>query len=242
LEESIEINGNRIRLEFVKKPWIRNSYLKFNGDRLVVVSRSERMMQKVVSSHRPWIARHYNQIRSSIRMFDSNSIFYGSLKYNVGYVQAGTRAKADMIGSNLIIYAPDRTAAERLIDRMVRDDTERLVPEIAAAKSKQIGRPYRAVKTRKSRRWGVCRSDGTITFNYCISMLPKRLQDYIVSHEVAHLREMNHSAGFWEVVSTLCPDYKRLRRELRDYDNTRRRVLDGPESSRHGAMGSIPGL
>jgi hypothetical protein len=80
------------------------------------------------------------------------------------------------------------------------------------------------VRVRRCRKWGVCKSDRTITFNYCVSMLPEEIRDYVVSHEVAHLKEMNHSRRFWEVVSSLCPDYRRLRRELKNYDSTRRSV------------------
>ncbi len=222
--ERIDIDGNMIDVEYVKKPWIRNSYLKFSDNRLVVVSRSERTMQKMIVEHRSWISKHYRQIMSSVRLFDSGSIFYGSKKYNVGYVNSNTRPRADILGEDLIIYANSKEAAERFIDRMIRDDTERFAGEMAVAKAAQIGRSVGEVKVRRYRKWGVCKNDRTISFNYCISMLPKELQDYVVSHEVAHLKEMNHSGRFWEVVASLCPEYKRLRRELKRYDSVRRRI------------------
>ncbi len=224
MDDSIEIDGERIRIEFVKKPWIRNSYLKFNDDRLVVVGRSEGMMQKVVMKHRPWISKHYKQIKSTIRLFDSNSVFYNSKRYNVGYVSSNARPKADIWGDNLIIYAQSTQAAERYIDRTIRDATASFSGELALRKGQEIGVRIGAVKVRRYRKWGVCRSDGTITFNYCISMLPSELRDYIVSHEVAHLKEMNHSEKFWAVVWQLCPDYKRLRKELKQYDSVRRSI------------------
>jgi hypothetical protein len=64
--------------------------------------------------------------------------------------------------------------------------------------------------------WGVCREDGQVRLNWRLIHLPLRLIDYVVAHELAHLREMNHSASFWAVVGRLYPDYETARRELRD--------------------------
>jgi predicted metal-dependent hydrolase len=65
-------------------------------------------------------------------------------------------------------------------------------------------------------RWGICREDGQVRLNWRLIHLPLRLVDYVVAHELAHLREMNHSARFWEVVGGLYPDYPAARRELRN--------------------------
>lgn len=64
-------------------------------------------------------------------------------------------------------------------------------------------------------RWGSCTSRGVIRLNLQLIKLPQYLIDYVVVHELAHLREMNHSAAFWRVVSSVSPDYERLRRELK---------------------------
>ena len=64
-------------------------------------------------------------------------------------------------------------------------------------------------------RWGSCTSGGTVRLNLQLIKLPQYLIDYVVVHELAHLREMNHSAAFWGVVGGSCPDYAKLRRELK---------------------------
>lgn len=63
--------------------------------------------------------------------------------------------------------------------------------------------------------WGSCTSRGTVRLNWQLIKLPQYLIDYVVVHELAHLHEMNHSAAFWRVVGSACPDYIRLRRELK---------------------------
>ncbi len=63
--------------------------------------------------------------------------------------------------------------------------------------------------------WGSCTARGVVRLNVQLIKLPLRLIDYVVVHELAHLRELNHSAAFWEVVASACPDYARLRKELK---------------------------
>jgi predicted metal-dependent hydrolase len=62
--------------------------------------------------------------------------------------------------------------------------------------------------------WGSCSASGRIRLNWRLMLLPAHLVDYVVAHELAHRRELNHSARFWEVVATLYPRYREARREL----------------------------
>lgn len=66
-------------------------------------------------------------------------------------------------------------------------------------------------------RWGSCSSKGNLNFNYQLYYLPEELLDYVVIHELAHRRHMNHSADFWAEVEKYCPDYKVQRKRLKEY-------------------------
>ena len=63
-------------------------------------------------------------------------------------------------------------------------------------------------------RWGSCGSNGRILLNLRLMMLPPHLIDYVAAHELAHLRELNHSPRFWGIVALLYPDHRAARREL----------------------------
>lgn len=67
----------------------------------------------------------------------------------------------------------------------------------------------------QSTRWGSCSRHGNLSFNYRLLLLPPHLCDYVIVHELCHLREMNHSPKFWALVALTFPDYKKLRQEMR---------------------------
>jgi predicted metal-dependent hydrolase len=72
------------------------------------------------------------------------------------------------------------------------------------------------------RRWGSCSSKGNLNFNYRLIFLPEHLFDYIIVHELCHLKEMNHGPAFWSLVAKECPQYEAMIAELRVLERTTR--------------------
>ena len=69
----------------------------------------------------------------------------------------------------------------------------------------------------QSTRWGSCSAKKNLNFNYRIIHLPETLADYIVVHELCHLKELNHSKEFWDLVSDTLPNHRSLRKQLRNF-------------------------
>jgi len=97
-----------------------------------------------------------------------------------------------------------RPAVERHLWRLAARELPARVLELAALHQS----PVRRVTVRNQRsRWGSCSRRGTISLNWRLVQAPAFVRDYIILHELAHLREMNHSRRFWREVARLCPDY-----------------------------------
>lgn len=82
--------------------------------------------------------------------------------------------------------------------------------------NKQYGFGYNKIFIRNQKtRWGSCSSRKNLNFNYKLLFLPARLRDYVIVHEICHLKELNHSHKFWYLVERAFPDYKDIKKELR---------------------------
>ena len=98
----------------------------------------------------------------------------------------------------------------------IKERARTLLGERLALYAASLGVPTPGLTLSNARtQWGLCREDGQVRLNWRLIHLPLHLVDYVVAHELAHLREMNHSARFWAVVGGLYPDYRAARSELR---------------------------
>lgn len=91
-----------------------------------------------------------------------------------------------------------------------------LTPALEAC-ARELGFRYERIVFRFQRtRWGSCSARGTISLNGCLIFLPPDVVRYLLIHELAHTRHMNHSERFWRCVARCCPEYRRFDRALRD--------------------------
>ena len=103
-----------------------------------------------------------------------------------------------------------------VLERALRDKARRLFRERLALFAPQLGVPMPSLSLSSARtRWGSCSALGNIRLNWRLIFFPQPLVDYVVIHELAHLKEMNHSPKFWSVVEQLCPDWQVRRRDLK---------------------------
>lgn len=92
---------------------------------------------------------------------------------------------------------------------------KRLFAERCAHFAPRLGVAVRRISLSSAQtRWGSASADGSVRLNWRLVLLPLPLIDYVVAHELAHLREMNHSPAFWAIVGSVLPQYPQLRQQL----------------------------
>lgn len=104
----------------------------------------------------------------------------------------------------------------RAVERWYREHAETKLGQRVALYASRLGVwPKRVLVRSQTKRWGSCGQDGTLRFNWRIIMAPLSLVDYVVVHELCHLRYPNHDRQFWLLLATVIPDYEERRNALR---------------------------
>jgi predicted metal-dependent hydrolase len=126
------------------------------------------------------------------------------------------RARARFAACSHVIFVPKRKKARSKEFLALKARALELAKEKIREFNAHYGFAFAKVTVKDQKtRWGSCSKKGNLNFNYKIALLPEKLADYIVVHELCHLGEFNHSRAFWALVAQTLPDYRDLRSELR---------------------------
>jgi predicted metal-dependent hydrolase len=121
----------------------------------------------------------------------------------------------------LALPLPLQADPQQIKDRVqgwLQGEAKRLFGERLAIYAEKLGVNYRAYAlSSAATRWGSCSSDGKIRLNWRLIHFPLSIIDYVVAHELAHLREMNHSPRFWETVESIFPEFREARQTLKHH-------------------------
>lgn len=138
-------------------------------------------------------------------------------------VQAGRSRAVVRDGDALRVTLPGgaQAGAEPLrlaVQGWLQDEARALFTRRLAVYTERLGRaPSRWRLSSARTRWGSCAPDGSIRLNWRLIHFPIGIVDYVIAHELAHLKEMNHGPRFWATVAAMLPDYESARRQLKDF-------------------------
>lgn len=104
-----------------------------------------------------------------------------------------------------------------------------ILPPIAEYYARIIGVNYGKITVRRQvSRWGSCSAKGNLSFNCLLILCPDDVRDYVIIHELCHLKELNHSKRFWALVEQYCPNYRDCKNHLKtDGSELIRRLRNG---------------
>ena len=184
---------------------------------------SEKWLHSVLQDKAHWVVEKLGNWQTrklpEMRWVDGGMAFYLGENLTLRVAQGLFATPAYRRGRELWVFVVNdgETAhIEQAVLRWYRQEAEQLFVQRVAHYAALLNVVPRAVKLSAAKtQWGCCTVRGAVHLNIQLVKLPLRLVDYVVVHELAHLREMNHSAAFWGVVGSVCPGYARLRRELK---------------------------
>ncbi|MEW8359706.1 MAG: SprT family zinc-dependent metalloprotease [Candidatus Thiodiazotropha sp.] len=209
--------GNGFIAEVIRTNRIKTATVKVDEGKVSVVipkNLSDSRIKELVTNKTRWIREkiliHRQSAPSKPKEYVSGESFtYLGRNYRLK-VETGKTKSVKLKNGKLIVTIPKKSP-EKIQDALTqwyREHAEQKLREKSERYSKLIGIQPKSIsiKTFKSR-WGSCHSNGDVQFNWKIIIAPNRIVDYVVVHEICHMKQHNHSPKFWKCVEKIFPDY-----------------------------------
>jgi predicted metal-dependent hydrolase len=224
-------NNAYISLEIVRKQNMKHIYLRVtpNG---VIVSTNKRTkladIEAFVYSKSTWLIKHLKvqeQRKEKQLLVTGNFVYFQGQAFVLKCIEKENMKKPtlEFTENKFIINMPKETpqeALQLLFDNFYKQQAIEQIYTMVEEWSNKMNMHPKNIGFRKAkRRWGSCSSQNTLSFNYYLMKLPLEIVEYVVVHELAHIKEKNHSKNFWAVVEEFLPNYKELVQELREFES-----------------------
>ena len=155
-------------------------------------------------------------ISAQVPIIDSMA-FYGTKK------KAGRPKQEEALAFISSLLGTNKSTDSRTVTPEILELTAKAKEELPAIVKKYaslIGVTYGRITIRAQKtRWGSCTKTGNLSFNCLLMKMPENVRDYVIIHELAHRKELNHSSKYWAIVAEYCPWYKEAKQWLKDNGN-----------------------
>lgn len=186
----------------------------------------DEQIERVLTQKARWIARKLDEIKDfhplpAPKQYVSGETFcYLGRQYRLK-VETGEKSPAKLKGKFLYVSVPDkqdRDAVKKMVESWYRQRAEQTFTRYQKKCSDVVGRhgiPKATLTLRKMRtRWGSCSSKGRITINTNLIQAPVHCIEYVIMHELCHLKHHNHSPAFYKLLTQCMPDWQKRRQVL----------------------------
>ncbi len=180
-----------------------------------------REILKLIDRKADWIISKKEDVQRRIahkrekQFIDGEEFLFAGIKYKLRLVDNLGGIKFD--GTNFLLDTNLADVGKDFFAAWYKRNAIGVLMPRAEHFSEISGLEYRKIKITSARkRWGSCSTAGNINFSWRLALAPMHIIDYVVAHEIAHLKHHDHSQRFWSLVETMIPDYKIHRRWLRE--------------------------
>jgi len=188
---------------------------------------SREKIRSIVKKKARWILEKQEYSRNLALLFPEKEFISGErllllgrkYRLKIKEVKEKITSEPRVIGRRIVIsihkdlnQKEKKEAIKRLLINWYCSRSELIIPQRVRRYSRLLNiKPREMIIKDQKKRWGSCTKDGVLRFNWRIVMAPISIVDYVVVHELCHMKVKNHSAGFWRLVSLVLPDYQERR-------------------------------
>lgn len=216
------VGGRTLPLTVTRNPRAKRLTLRIErgggGLRMTVPPRwPAREVDRFLLRQKAWLEERIAKLPESPALRAGVKLPVRGLPHRLVHVggRGGVTVSQDAAGPLLLVHGDAAFLGRRVADFLKRE-AKAEIAALVARHAATVGREPAAIRFRDTAsRWGSCTSAGALSFSWRIMMAPPPVIDYLVAHEVAHLREMNHGPDFWALCEKLCPDTSRCRAWLK---------------------------
>jgi predicted metal-dependent hydrolase len=218
--ELLKIEGRPVDVTVRLNPRARRLIVKVHPStgEVIVVAPSQRALDRALDFARgeeAWIARRLAEVPKAVTLVPGSRVPFRGREHAIREGRDGPSPVWVEDGDVIRVGGRLEHAPRRLLDFLKRE-AKRVLEERAREFCREAGSTPKKISVRDTAsRWGSCSATGSISFSWRLILAPTFVLDYVVAHEVAHLREMNHGPRFWKIVRSLVVDVKRPQAWLR---------------------------
>ena len=211
--ELLKIDGKSIEVILRTNPRARRFIVKVDPStgEVSVVAPSPRSFERALDfarKEKDWIAGRLADIPEPVQLDLGSSVMFKGVEYAIRSGEGrGVPVWMDRDAFRPTIRVGGRPehASRRLLDWLKREARKKIDERVRDYAAQLSVRPKRVTIRDTSSRWGSCSSARSLSFSWRLVLAPPDVLDYVVAHEVAHLRELNHRPRFWRLVDELVP-------------------------------------
>jgi predicted metal-dependent hydrolase len=212
----VEIDSQLMPVVYRRHARAKNYVMRLQANRTVIVTLPQRgslrFAQEFVTSRKPWLEKQWRVLVA--RKIPPQVVRPGT---EVLFRGRNVRVEVTPRGVEWEVALEEQRFFIPTAEGDLRPRVESFLQELAntelAARVEHLARTHGATSVRRvvvrnqKSRWGSCSYNGTISLNWRLIQVPDPVRDYIIIHELMHLRELNHSPRFWSQVERACPNY-----------------------------------